>query len=134
VCSPAVGEPGQPAAAQRGYEYTAEFVEAGASRRATTSRSRVQGRLGAAVELDHPGRVRFRVNNRAVRLADLTTAEIQDGTVLGTRTCAHLAGNGQLAAGGSSSVPHHRPYQLTDVLGTLTEKVRDWTPGSWPAR
>jgi len=116
-----------------GTEYTAEFVEAGGL--APGDDVTVGGfKVGSvrAVELDHSQvAVRFRVNNRAVRLADLTTAEIKTATVLGTRNVRLTSrGNGQLAAG--AVIPASRttaPYQLTDVLGTLTEKVRDLDTG-----
>ncbi|HEX4249824.1 MAG TPA: MCE family protein [Pseudonocardia sp.] len=112
-----------------GTEYTADFVEAGGL--AAGDDVTVGGfKVGSvrAVELDHSQvAVRFRVNNRAVRLADLTTAEIKTATVLGTRNLRLTSrGQGRLAPG--AVIPASRttaPYQLTDVLGTLTEKVHD---------
>lgn len=116
-----------------GTEYTAEFVEAGGL--AAGDDVTVGGfKVGSvrAVELDHSQvAVRFRVTNRAVRLADLTTAEIKTATVLGTRNLRLTSrGQGELAPGGV--IPASRttaPYQLTDVLGTLTEKVHDLDTG-----
>src|SRR5882757_200901 len=65
-----------------GTEYTSEFVEAGGL--AAGDDVTVGGfKVGSvrAVELDHSQvAVRFRVTNRAVRLADLTTAEIKTAT------------------------------------------------------
>jgi phospholipid/cholesterol/gamma-HCH transport system substrate-binding protein len=116
-----------------GTEYTAEFVEAGGL--APGDDVTVGGfKVGSvrAVELDHSQvAVRFRVTNRAVRLADLTTAEIKTATALGTRNLRITSrGNGQLAP--DAVIPASRttaPYQLTDVLGTLTEKVHDLDTG-----
>ena len=116
-----------------GTEYTAQFVEAGGL--AAGDDVTVGGfKVGSvrAVELDQSQvAVRFRVTNRAVRLADLTTAEIKTATVLGTRNLRLTSrGQGELAAG--AVIPASRtsaPYQLTDVLGTLTEKVHDLDTG-----
>lgn len=116
-----------------GTEYTAQFVEAGGL--AAGDDVTVGGfKVGSvrSVELDRSQvAVRFRVTNSAVRLADLTTAEIKTATVLGTRNLRLTSrGRGELAAG--TVIPASRtsaPYQLTDVLGTLTEKVRDLDTG-----
>jgi phospholipid/cholesterol/gamma-HCH transport system substrate-binding protein len=116
-----------------GTEYTAQFVEAGGL--AAGDDVTVGGfKVGSvrAVELDHSQvTVRFRVTNSAVRLADLTTAEIKTATVLGTRNLRLTSrGQGELAPG--AVIPASRtsaPYQLTDVLGTLTEKVHDLDTG-----
>ncbi|HTF50845.1 MAG TPA: MCE family protein [Pseudonocardia sp.] len=116
-----------------GTNYTARFAEAGGL--AVGDEVTVGGfKVGAVREVSleqSQVAVRFRVSNSAVRLGDQTAAAIKTATVLGTRSL-QLTPRGAAELAPGAVIPIERttsPYQLTDVLGTLTTKVRDLDTG-----
>jgi len=108
------------------------------SRRATTSRSAGSrsARCGP-VELDQSQvAVRFRVTNRAVRLADLTTAEIKTAHGAGhPQPAAHLARGPGVSSPPARSSRRPAPPPRTSSRTSSARSPRrctTWTPVSWP--